>query len=196
MKMKNVVKLIMLSLVLFVAQQGFAGSTTQSGDQMVSVNLGVAIPANSIDIDGTEIDYGKTGFALGAQYQYFLTDNFALGAEFDQNWFASKVQYGVKFQSRASNFLLTGRYNLLNQDNLRLYIPIGLGAARMRIDIDDEHAYATGFAWNAGLGFETDIQENVSIGLETKFNQSYWKKYDVKDEMNYISVMFKVSRRF
>lgn len=195
MKMKNVVKLMILALALFITQQGFAQST-QKGEHMISVNLGAVIPVNSVDLYGTDIDYGKTGFGLGAQYQYFLTDNFALGAELDQNWFGQKKQYGVEFESRTSNFLLTGRYNLLNQDNLRLYIPIGLGAARMRIDIDDEHAYATGFTWNAGLGFETDIQENGSIGLETKFNQSYWRKYDIKDEMNYISVMLKLSRRF
>ena len=66
----------------------------------------------------------------------------------------------------------------------------------MRVDIDEEHAYATGFMWNIGLGFETEIQENISIGVETKYNQAYWKKYDIDDTINYVSVMFKVSRRF
>ena len=196
MKMKNVVKIMMLALALFITQQGFAASTTQAGEQMFSANLGIVIPANTIDLYGIEVDYGKTGFGLGAQYQYFITDNFALGAEFGQNWFGSKMQYSSKFRGRTSNFLFTGRYNLLNQEGLRLYIPVGIGAARMRVDIDDDHAYDTGFTWNAGLGFETDIQENVSIGLETKFNQAYWKKYEIDDEENYVSVMFKISRRF
>ena len=187
---------MMLALALFITQQGFAANTTQAGEQMISANLGVVIPANPVDLYGIDVDYGKTGFGLGAQYQYFITDNLALGAEFDQNWFGSKEQYGAKFRGRNSNFLLTGRYNLLNQEGVRLYIPVGIGAARMRMDIDDEHAYATGFAWNMGLGVETDIQEKVSIGVETKFNQSYWKKYDIDDEENYISVMFKISRRF
>ncbi|MBQ6224266.1 MAG: porin family protein [Campylobacter sp.] len=195
--MKNVVRLMMLSLALFLAQQGIGyASAIQAGDQMISANLGAVIPVNSVDFGSVEIDYGKTGFGLGAQYQYFLTDNFAFGAEFDQNWFSTKQQYGIKVRGRSSNFLFTGRYNLLNQDGLRLYIPAGLGAARMRVDIDEEHAYATGFMWNIGLGFETEIQENISIGVETKYNQAYWKKYDIDDTINYVSVMFKVSRRF
>lgn len=198
MKMKNVVKLMILALALFITQQGFAQST-QKGEHMISVNLGAVIPVTSIDYYGTDIDYGKTGFGLGAQYQYFLTDNFALGAELDQNWFGQKEQYGVEFEGRTSNFLLTGRINLMNRDAFRFYLPMGIGVARMREDIDEYHIYDTGLTWNIGLGIETAIAGNpdkLNIGVEAKFNQAYWNKDDIDEDLNYISVMFKLSRRF
>lgn len=196
--MKNVVKLMILSLALFITQQGFAQSI-QKGEQMISVNLGAVIPVNSINYYGTDIDYGKTGFGLGAQYQYFFTDTFALGLELDQNWFGQKEQYGVEFEGRASNFLITGRANLVNKDDFRVYLPIGLGVARMREDIDDYHIYDTGFTWNAGLGIETAIPGNpqeLNIGLEAKFNQAYWNKDGIDEDLNYLSLMLKLSRRF
>lgn len=197
MKMKNVVKIMMLALALFITQQGFAQSNSiQAGDQTVSLNLGYIAPTNDIENE----DWSKDGFTLGVQYVYYVADRFALGAEIGQNWFSKYKVDDDSVRASITNFLLTARYNLLDENGTRLYIPASIGVARTKVDIlilgDSISRSDTNLAWNAGLGFEHDIQENVSLGLEVRFNQTSFKELGLDHHLDYTSALLKISRRF
>lgn len=199
--MKNVVKLMILSLALFITQQGIGyASAIQAGDQMISVKIGAVIPTNELyNFLGQDRHWSKSGFDLGIQYQYFVSDKFAIGAEVGQNWFSNKKYDDISLAARMTNLFFITRYNLFENDAMRFYIPAGIGVSRIHLDTKDlnpDNHNGFGFSWNIGLGIEKDVSKDMTIGLESRFNQTNWEEWGFDEHFNYASILVKISHRF
>ncbi|MBR3899091.1 MAG: outer membrane beta-barrel protein, partial [Elusimicrobiaceae bacterium] len=105
-----------------------------------------------------------------------------------------------------NNILLTGRFNVNPKEDLRVYIPFGLGVGITRISADvsvggysvKEKDRSTDFAWFFGLGLESKIEENTFLALEARFNQQRinLKDLDIKSSARYVNVLAKIGWKF
>ena len=186
-----------------------------AGNSLFSVNLGGNFPFSTTDekdIYGQDIEWGDYGLQLGVQYLYFISDNFALGfdfqgADFEETSFALQYRdtYGTligtekfKIKTKVNSFMLAGRINILSNGGERLYVPIGLGVSQIKgklkgpggsLSLND-----SSLSGYFGLGVEADINQNFIFGFEGRINFSNFKKssYDMDYNINYFSVLAKI----
>ena len=150
----------------------------QKGESAVGVNLGVA--------PSLESGYSLTNFGIGAKYQYGITD--ALRAEADLDyWFKAK---GISAFDASANI----HYLFNVSETFKVYPLVGIGYARLKADwsigfdndaddyteyynedgegyeeIDGGSASVNKLLVNAGIGAEYALTENLSLGLEVKY---------------------------
>ncbi len=218
--MKKIIKLIVGLLVVFVAQQCFAGnsdvaeslniepkteateySKIKAGDKFFSFQFGYVSPQNKLDIDSYSLSWGKGGFGLGVQYLYFVADQFAIGAEIDFNNFSEATSYDViDVNASSTNYMFAFRLNLSDENGTRFYIPFGVGIASKKARITLEYPYDieenyshSDFAYNIGIGIEHELKEGNAIGAELKYNFLEWDEDDFDQNFQYIAIKIRFS---
>ncbi|MBR5609571.1 MAG: outer membrane beta-barrel protein [Elusimicrobiaceae bacterium] len=203
-------------LSLFAKNLSFeANEGLSAGNSLFSVNLGGNFPFSTTDekdMYGEDIEWGDYGLQFGAQYLFFISDNLALGfdfqrADFEETSFDLQYRdaYGtvigteeLKIKTKTNNFMLAGRINILSNGDERLYVPIGIGVSQIKgklkgpggsISLND-----SSLSGYFGLGVEADINQNFIFGFEGRINFSNFKKnsYDMDYNINYFSLLAKI----
>jgi opacity protein-like surface antigen len=95
----------------------------------------------------------------------------------------------------------------LNQEESRVYIPMGFGLSISTLKINilqnnvsllKEKERTSGFGWYAGLGIETETSENVVFGIEARINGNSAKIDMLNDTYHplYLTVMARLGFKF
>lgn len=213
----------------------------KAGDQTVSVFLGAAAPLQgsgvySEDILGDtvgneELDWGDGAVSYGVQYMYAVSDKFAFGleymgnsfgdADYERSYFLDTSNWGkeeLESKMDVHNFMVAGRFTANPANDIRFYIPLGLGLASAKATLDYEgsimlgglldhesdstSATSTSFAYYLGLGLEGNFNENWIWGVEGRYSAFTFDygKFDGSDKgtknLSYFSLLFKVAYKF
>lgn len=239
--MKNLLLAVFIGLLCVVPNVAGAQGL-KAGDQTVSVFLGGAAPLQESGIYSEEIlgdsvaneelDWGDVAGVYGAQYLYSVSDHFAFGleymgysfdeAEYERSAYFDRYTWDkseVDSKMQVNNFMFAGRYTVNPQNNVRFYIPFGLGLARAKATISleeermsvgnryekdeySESASSNSFAYYLGVGIEGNINQNWLWGAEARysaftFDYSKFGGYEVdKKDYSYLSILLKLSYRF
>lgn len=188
---------VLAAIAMFAALPVFAESAYEKGTVVANIGAGVGIPTNKIEGE----KWGKTGFAGEVQGLYFFNEYIGAGAHFGYNWFGE--ENGLKI--KGYNIMADGKFVINPEDTYRVYIPVGIGVAKYKADasfggmsgtIDSDMT----FAYNAGVGVETNITPEIIIGVEGKFNATKFKNddngNDVDQDLQYVTAMVKIGYKF
>jgi opacity protein-like surface antigen len=206
-----------LALAVFVlALAGFAKAEGVSvGDKTVSAYAGVSIPTAKYSIPSDDADvsdikaaYGKLGAAYGVQAFYQASERLAAGLEFSGANYGTKSEDGGKFSIDRYGIFAAAKAYVNPSEALRYYIPVGLGVNRLKqkassadsdpSDADDDstsiHDYSTRLAAYLGIGAEYDVQDNLAVGAEVRYDLfGADKNFGNKSVLQAASVLLKVS---
>lgn len=189
----------------------------RAGDWLFSVyGGGGAYTKGEKEINGSEtLRYsGVTMWNAGLSGLYFLNPyiGLGLGLELDkslsggdkgeEDYSLGGVGWGYeKSRLCLQKLMLLGRLNLNPRYSTRVYIPFGLGYARVEDKIKG-HIYSSGYfyplggsitsneiVYFIGLGLEFDLSQRVSLGVEGRYNSF---KYN-SSNMTYLNGLLKVN---
>ncbi len=160
----------------------------KKGSNMLYGRLGLAMPLNSPDgkiyIPGYEpldMSWGTLTIELGATYLHFLSDYFALGAEFGLDAILPKTDTSTNIEVNQStvfaSFLLMSHIYLNNpKEETRFYVPfgIGFGSASYTVKVNSESADASGSGgcYVIGIGANWRTQTGNITGGELRYTSS------------------------
>lgn len=139
-------KLILALSFLILSLASYA---QEKGDFAAGIDIGVA--------PTIEKNVSLSNFGIGAKFQYNVTDPIRL--EFDINyWFRDK-------QTDILDLDINAQYLFHVANRLSAYPLAGIGYARVGLPTTPENR----FLFNVGAGAEYFVSQNVSTGLEFKF---------------------------
>lgn len=160
----------------------------KKGSNMLYGRLGLAMPLNSPDgkiyIPGYEpldMSWGTLTIELGATYLHFLSDYFALGAEFGLDAILPKTDTSTNIEVNQStvfaSFLLMSHIYLNNpKEETRFYVPVGIGfgSASYTLKINNESAdySGSGGCYVIGIGANWRTQTGNITGGELRYTAS------------------------
>lgn len=187
-------KLFILWAILCVGMPSWA--QLQPGTHRISGHLGLGFQLNNSGISYSQyrdtVDWGVLGGEWGLSYQYIWRPHLSVGAELGGGSFSGGDLdlFGgsddVSDTTHILNTWLAARLTLNPQHRMRWYIPLGVGMATVRQDIDiqtrrihyQKKATDHSVAWFTGLGVEFDVGEKGwSWGLETRYH-AFWYNTD------------------
>ena len=218
-------KITMAIAVLFLLSPAFAAGLNgiEPGDNVLYLFGGAAFPGK-YDVDdylvgSYDISAGKEGApSLGLQYLYYTNPYFGIGFETSY----TKYSYGrseyfwvspfsiieTRGEGERFNFLGVLRSNINPADRVRVYPVAGLGATyfntKQRITVvgvgqEISRAKFLMPGAYAGLGFEADLTDVFTIGLEGRYNIYMLNKDRVNSTNSLLteaSVIVKLGFRF
>ncbi|MEA5001260.1 MAG: hypothetical protein VB017_05190 [Endomicrobiaceae bacterium] len=162
------------------------------GSNILYGRLGLSVPTNKPDgtirIPGYEpldCSWGVVGIELGATYLHYITNYFALGAEFGLDAFLGKTDKSTNIEVTQStvfaNFLLLAHIYLNNiQEESRFYIPIGIGFGSASYTVSanylgynsSDSASGSGTCYVIGLGGNWRNDSGNISGCELRYTKS------------------------
>lgn len=152
---------VLLSILCALPVSEASAQGIKKGDQMGSVFLGASVPLQdsgiySADITGDpvaneELAWGDGAVSYGVQYMYAISDKFAFGleymgnsfgeSEYERSYFIDSNNWGkedLESKMDVNNFMVARRFTANPANNIRFYIPFGLGLASAKATIDHE----------------------------------------------------------
>lgn len=178
--------------------------------QSVSVFLGGAVAlghsglteqqADPLSEGNDALEWGNLAGSYGVQYLYHFQPRWALGLEYNGNFFDDATQtrgillppFGVwerdiDTRMDVHNIMAAGRFTLNPQSGFRFYVPFGAGIARSKatLEVTENNLFPavhtherysgkdTSFAYYLGLGMEKQFAEHFAWGLEMRY-QAFW----------------------
>lgn len=185
------------------------------GDNLFYLMLGGGFSSGKVE----GVKWGEDGgLSYGIQVLSFLTPEFGMGFEFNGtnfaeisesgNYYYSGSFYNVKesLKVNTNNIMLTARLNMNPKDDVRVYIPFGMGLGITSLSYDlrvggyggKEKDRSTDFAWFLGLGLEGKIEENTFFAIETRFNQLNFdfEELELNSRAKYINILAKIGWKF
>ena len=190
------------------------------GDTLFSLFAGGASPTNAtfdVNVSGKseEMKWGKTGVEYGVSILYFVHDyvGFGLEASGMNSTYARKWIGNTEYKTATDlwNGMIVGRLNFNPYQSVRMYLPVGLGLtwARNRWKTNDDQTSPTekslSYGYFVGIGLETNFDGlDKSVGVEVRYNgfgadldnRLGVARMNGKHQMEYVSVLFKLSYRF
>lgn len=152
--------------------------------------------------------YGKTGMGTGVNMLFKLTPNLGMGLDYmflnpDGREYDTQA---VNFhQFRAHNIAVAGKYTVNAWDNLRLYVPFGVGMMNARLKTDAGAASTSSDKWGAsmyaGVGVQYDFCPVLFAGLEYRYVYSFisdkhLSNFGKDDNLQFHDVFLRVGMRF
>ena len=169
-------------LPLWIGAHGVPAQPIEAGDYAGFLSVGAVHGANKLG----GIKWADGGMAYGAQFFMFPNKYFGLGVEVNLAHFnqANTMQHfcaglncvkvNYKVRARANNFMLASRVNINPDDNVRLYIPFGVGVTKYQASMDVEnihqHTSGTNLAYYIGGGIEMATEKGILVGIEYRYN--------------------------
>lgn len=184
-----------------------------ANDKKAEVSIGVG-GAYSFDKDTEGARLSDMGMAYTGQVLWDMSDHLALGADYmllTPNGRSNDRQGHYDYDTlRVNSIALAGKYTINAWDTWRLYIPMGVGAAQVRMKSSGtrEGKYTSestdewGLDLFAGLGLQYNISQDVFIGLEYRYTVAFVKgddlnRYYGKDNyMQFHSAFLRLGTRF
>ncbi|MCL3780092.1 porin family protein [Prolixibacteraceae bacterium JC049] len=122
----------------------------------------------------------KSGFGIGAEASYYLTDQFSVGIEANFNSIKKyKKIKDTQFQPRSFSMLFKPRFFILKDKIVRPYVEAGIGFTRMKLDVKNNSDIQglpksdmnkTKFVFAPGAGVRVAISELVDINAGLRYN--------------------------
>ncbi len=222
--MKKILMLLIMVGMCFCSGKSMAQGI-EGGESVANfyMGLGSALQKSGMEVDGQNLSWGNIGGDAGLSYLYFVSPYLGLGADIHYAGFQGSESFEdvpgrwywhtfeTDFEMHTMHIMGIGRINLNPGSSLRLYIPFGAGIAlsegRMRYKWDDydmyqAESYDSSFSWYAGIGLEFETNNNVTWGIEARYN-AFEHNYqdltylvgghvvDTNPERNYVSLVFK-----
>jgi len=160
----------------------------KKGSNVLYGRLGLAMPLNSPDgkiyIPGYEpldMSWGTLTIELGATYLHFLSDYFALGAEFGLDAILPKTDTSTNIEVNQStvfaSFLLMSHIYLNNpKEETRFYVPVGIGfgsaSYTVKVNNQSEDFSGSGGCYVIGIGANWRTQTGNITGGELRYTSS------------------------
>lgn len=169
----------------------------------VSLAVGQTYSFNK-DVDGGR--YGSNGIAAGASVLWDMTPHFALGADYMYLNPDGKTHNGRDYHKFvAHNIALGGKYTFNVWDNLRVYMPMGVGLMNARLKNEAGVRSTSQDKWGAslyaGLGMQYDLSASVFAGLEYRYTYAFVNDKHLSDfgrdrDLQFHTVFFRLGTRF
>lgn len=200
-----------------LSQVGYAEYTPSkmalANEKHAEISIGAG-GSYSFAKDSYDARLSNIGLAGTAQVLWDMSDHFALGADYMLLTPHNRSNHrggDYKYEKlRLNGVALAGKYTINAWDSMRLYIPIGVGAAQVRLKgqgtRDGEYTSQSSDKWGldlfAGLGLQYNISPDVFVGLEYRYTVAFVKADDLnryygKDRyLQFHSAFFRVGTRF
>ncbi len=145
-------------------------------------------------------DYAKSGVAVSASALVDMKPFLASGAEYAYAGYRTPAAVrGTEYMLEAQEVFGAFKFKWSPAERVRLYVPVGLGAAWLRLTqrrgdmefIRDKWAFAA----YAGVGVEADVTPSFSLGLEYRYVQPFIQTADL-DPLNGSSRYFQMHHVF
>ncbi len=185
-----------------------ANAAIKQGAQQIGLSLGVSNPLGNETADGTRVEFGKVGPALGLNYLYQVRPNWSLGADLNFKSFGDRdvfTSHGAgEVKTSAWTLMAVGRGDLSPESNLRPYALLGLGVGRAKRDLsypsnarfDQDHA-SGGLAFALGAGLDFDINPTWVAGAELRYSYIHTDANEIGAEsVRTLDVLFKAGYKF
>lgn len=178
-----------------------------ANDLPLEVSYAYGVSYSSNEAHGGH-NYAETGQAMGVNMLWKSTSHMALGLDYmflnpDGRNYASE---GVNFhQFRAHNIALAGKYTVNAWDNLRLYVPFGVGMMNARLTTDAGAESTSQDKWGAslyaGLGVQYDFCPYLFAGLEYRYvygfiSDKHLSNFGKDDNLQFHDVFLRLGMRF
>lgn len=207
--MKKIV--VLIAVLFFGSICALAESNLNVGDAYFSVMLGGGNAINKID----GLEWGnRGGLSYGLQVMSMISSHVALGVEVSGTNFSStsntfyegSTELDAQVNASIWNVMAAGKIYLTNNPS-RIYIPVGIGVGHARVELDylyngkpflHDKDKSNGFSWYAGLGFEAEVSEYITVGFEARIHRTT-VEMDFADEKyfpRYITCLAKVGYKF
>ena len=184
-----------------------------ANDKKAEVSIGVGgVYSFNKDTEGARLS--DMGMAYTGQVLWDMSDHLALGADYmlltpDGRSNNRKGNYNYD-TLRLNSIALAGKYTINAWDSWRVYIPMGVGAAQVRMKSsgtrDGVYTAESTDKWGldlfAGLGLQYNISADVFVGLEYRYTVAFVKGEDLnryygKDNyMQFHSAFLRLGTRF
>ncbi len=139
-------KIFMIMLMAVISMGAFAQA--QQGRSSVGFNLGYGFDSDNV--------------LLGLDYRYCITDEFRL---------APSLTYFVKNDNHSTWAIDMNAHYVVKLSEMFGFYPLaGLSLSFWNFDLGDVSHNETRFGANIGLGGELYATDNLSVGLEVKYN--------------------------
>jgi len=178
-----------LMLMAFAAQ---AATATPAVDMKGSIGFGVGgglvMPvgtlAASADDDGFDM---KKGFDVAGQLDYFLTKDFAIGADASFGQMTNKKVSGLKVKT--TQFGIHGRYLIPSSGPVVPYLQIGAGMYNRKLEFKPKGFAAFAISdtkpgVNGGVGLGYKVGDRVSLDVAGTYHFSIGKMEEGGEEVS------------
>jgi outer membrane protein with beta-barrel domain len=150
---------ILAGALLLIASSAFA-----AGMQWVALNGGAQFPSGDLS-DGAE-----TGWLIGGNYGYALSEKFALGADVSYNAFGKKTIGTTDVQPKIMQYTAQGYYMIPMSGKTQFpYLKGGVGMYSVDTDAPGSDTKSL-FGLNAGLGWNKMMNGKTSFGLDGMYH--------------------------
>lgn len=184
-------------------------------EKKVEASIGVG-GSYSFNKDANDLRYSNMGLAGTAQVLWDIGSHFSLGADYmllaphnKTNYVPGSTTTYKHEKLRLSQIGLAGKYTINAWDTWRVYIPMGVGAANVRLasngydgtDYLSESANKWGVGLFAGLGVQYDICQDWFMGVEYRYSYAFIKDTKVTDfgrdkNFQFHSAFLRIGTRF
>jgi outer membrane protein len=169
--MKNLIKLLMVTVVFTMATESFA--QTKKGNFVLSGGAGLQFSSSSVKYvyDGETQGKGTiSSFSFVPSIAYFVIDNLAIGLNSTFTSSSNKSESGNKDITTSILFIPTAIYYFSMEGNIRPFAQLGVGLSSQSNKYvpksgNDDKTSASGLATNFGGGFAYFIKENISLNF-------------------------------
>lgn len=180
-----------------------------ANDKALEVSYAFGGSYSTNEADGGK-KYGKTGMGTGVNMLLKLTPHLGMGLDYmflnpDGRDFESAGSRVNFHQFRAHNIAVAGKYTLNAWDNLRLYIPFGVGMMNARLKTDAGAASTSRDKWGAsmyaGVGVQYDFCPSLFAGVEYRYVYSFisdkhLSNFGQDDNLQFHDVFLRIGMRF
>lgn len=169
--MKNLMKLLMVTVVITMASESFAQA--KKGDFVLSGSSGIqAISSNAKYIyDGkTNTEDKTTTLSFTPSFAYFVVDNLAIGLASNLTSTIDKEEAGNKYVSSSTMIIPTFLYYFPVEGRIMPIVQLGAGLVSQTFKYipksgNDEKMSASGLVLNFGGGVAYFVKEHISLNL-------------------------------
>lgn len=169
----------------------------QRGNQVISINVGGAVPLTDVNVSdagGGKEKIGATGPNFGGQYLYQILPNLGIGADINYSAFGDKTSTTFipggdsTISSKSLVALSIVKFHFVTEGRVLPYVLGGLGFHNSSLKIDAKPS--PGFVWGntrttetrnelddsasnlalgLGAGLDIPVNESITLGVETRY---------------------------
>jgi opacity protein-like surface antigen len=175
---------ILFLMGLLLASFSTASASGLKGKIALSGNGGLGLPLG--DFADEDKGAAKSGFGLGGNFEYFLTDNVSIGGNFtyrkhdvkteglgeglkeiEQSYPGAMVAVDIDGDHKITSFGAFGKYLFTASPQVSPYLKFGLGMGKLKsvLDLSGSVFYeGEAIAWDASTDIDVDFRAYVDMG--------------------------------